>query len=199
MATDKDLEQEVVQEETLNEQEVEQEETLNEQEVEQEVVENVEEEIIFEEDDELIELKEEVETLKDKNTRLQAEFQNYKRRSAEDLLKSKVTVKKDTVLEILDTVDNLERALALVDFEGGKADEFAKGVKMVYDNLMAKLNKLGVTEIDCSGLADHNYHATMAVDNVEELENDQIIEVLQKGYIVDDVVIRHAMVKANAK
>ncbi len=158
---------------------------------------DVEDEIEFDDSDD--ELQDQVDVLNDKYTRLLAEYQNFKRRSAEEGLKAKTLAKKETISEILDVLDNLERALLHVDFEAEEVDDLAKGVKMVYDMFVNKLEKLGVQEIDCSGLLDHNLHMAMATDCNEDLENDQITEVLQKGYIIDDVVIRHAIVKANQK
>jgi molecular chaperone GrpE len=130
--------------------------------------------------------------------RLLAEYQNYKRRSLEDSLKASTQGKKEVFSELLETIDNLERALSVVE-EEDKSDSFVKGVEMVYNSLVKKLEGLGLTVIDCTGNIDANLHHAVMTDNLEDYENDQIIEVLQKGYQLNEIIIRPAMVKVNQK
>lgn len=143
------------------------------------------------------ELEKKISELTDKNVRLLAEYQNFKRRSTEDAQKSKAHGKKEVITEIIDTVDNLERALTLVT-DDNKSD-FTSGVEMVYTNLVKKLTNLGVEQINCEGLLDPNIHHAVGTDCIEEVDNDVITEVFQKGYIVDGIIIRTAMVKVNQK
>lgn len=127
--------------------------------------------------------------------RLLADFENYKRRTANEILSSSLQGKVDVFKEIIDVIDNFERALQFeVDTK-----EFKDGIDMIYKILGEKLTKLGLKEIDTDDKMDPNKHQAIAVDNIEDKENDVITEVFQKGYEVEDKIIRPAMVKVNQK
>ena len=99
------------------------------------------------------------------------------------------------------SVDNFERAIKLDD--NNLTDELSKflvGFKMIYSSLSGILKTYGVEEISRQGeIFDPNLEQALLTDRVEELENEAVIEVLQKGYKLKDRVIRPASVKINQK
>ena len=89
-------------------------------------------------------------------------------------------------------VDNFERALDSVEEKEG----FYEGVKMIYDQILGILEKNGLKEIQCLGQSfDPNYHHAVLTEEVEGQEEGTILEVFQKGYMLNDKVIRPSMVK----
>lgn len=126
--------------------------------------------------------------------RLQAEFANYKRR--EDGAKAELLemAKREVVILLLPTLDNIERALAHRPAE--LADNaWAGGVEQVGKQAQEALAKLGVTRIESVGQPfDHNLHEAISYEDGEG-DNEVVVEELQPGYRMGDVVIRHAMVK----
>ena len=129
----------------------------------------------------------------DKYLRLLAEYDNYRKRSQKEKENAWTTARADTIKELLPVYDNLERALGATqqDFEG-----LQKGVQMTFDGLTATLEKLGVTAYGAPGETfDPNlHHAVMHVED-ENLDENVITDVFQRGYKMDDRIIRPAMVK----
>ena len=122
-----------------------------------------------------------------------AEYANFRVRSAKEKESTYSNAKGNVVSEILPVIDNLERALSQEseDFEALK-----KGVQMTMDQLGAALTKLGVEAYGESGDSfDPNFHnAVMHIED-EQFGDSVIVEVFQKGYKINDRVIRPAMVK----
>ena len=122
-----------------------------------------------------------------------AEYANFRARSAKEKEATYSNAKGNVVSEILPVIDNLERALSQEseDFEALK-----KGVQMAMDQLGAALTKLGVEAYGESGDSfDPNFHnAVMHIED-EQFGDSVIVEVFQKGYKINDRVIRPAMVK----
>lgn len=135
----------------------------------------------------------ELKDTKEQLLRVTAEYANFRKRSEKEKNESFAFATAKAVSEILGVVDNLERALSSEqeDYEGLK-----KGVQMTYDGLMASLEKLGVTACGEVGEQfDPNYHnAVMHVED-DELGENVITDVFQKGYKINDKVVRPAMVK----
>lgn len=138
-------------------------------------------------------LEKELADTKDQLLRVTAEYANFRKRSEKEKNESFAFATAKAVGEILGTVDNLERALSngQEDYEGLK-----KGVQMTYDGLMASLEKLGVTACGEVGEQfDPNFHnAVMHVED-DSLGENVITDVFQKGYKINDKVVRPAMVK----
>ena len=137
-------------------------------------------------------LEAELADVKEKLLRTAAEYANYRARSAKEKEQTFSNAKGTVIAEILPVIDNLERAIgADSDFESLK-----KGVEMTLSGLMASLEKLGVEQFGESGdTFDPNLHnAVMHIED-EELPENVITDVFQKGYKVSDRVIRPAMVK----
>jgi molecular chaperone GrpE len=140
-------------------------------------------------------LQNQINDAKDVELRLRAEFDNYKRRTTNDILNASNRGKNEVITAMLETLDNLERAM----MHECSDESYRAGIVLVYNKLIEKLNSFGLEVINCEGIMDHNFHQAVVTDSVDDLDEDQIIEVLQKGYKVQDDVIRHAMVKVNKK
>lgn len=138
-------------------------------------------------------LEDELKETKDRLLRTAAEYANYRARSAKEKEQTYSNAKGNVVSEILPVIDNLERALSL---ENSDYEALKKGVQMTLDGLMASLSKLGVEPYGESGdLFDPNFHnAVMHIED-DELGENVITDVFQKGYKIKDRVIRPAMVK----
>ena len=133
-----------------------------------------------------------IDELNDKVMRQMAEFENFRKRSDKEKTQMYDMGAKSILEKILPVVDNFERGLdAAAD-----GDSFADGMKMIYKQLMTSLEEAGVKEIEAEGEEfNPDYHnAVMHVED-EELGENVVVEVLQKGYMYNDTVLRHAMVK----
>ncbi len=127
----------------------------------------------------------------DKHLRVLAEYENYKRRTQKEKDEIYTTAKMDTVEAILPVLDNLERALG-----SEESSPFKDGVAMIVKQLLETLEKMGVTPIEALGKAfDPNLHnAVMHIED-ENFGENIVAEEFQKGYQLNDKVIRHSMVK----
>ena|SRR5690554_2822915 len=142
--------------------------------------------------DEIEELKEDKAAIMNRLQRLQADFSNYRKRVNKERETIGIKTKAELVLELLPVIDNFERALASHEKNG----DFYKGVELIYRQLKQFLEKEGVEVIEAAGKPfDHNLHeAVLQVDD-EEQESGIVIEEIQKGYKLDEKVIRPSMVK----
>jgi molecular chaperone GrpE len=125
--------------------------------------------------------------------RLQADFENFRRRTRQEKEDLSTLVAENIVLELLPVVDNFERALTSA---ADDASTVRSGVELIFRQMKSALEKLGVSIIEATGKSfDPNEHqAVMRVENAE-LEDGLIVEELQKGYKVKTRVIRPSMVK----
>lgn len=136
-------------------------------------------------------LKKELSEEKEKYLRLDAEYYNYRQRSAKEKADAYDSALINTVTEILTVVDNFERALAAQTED----ENFKKGVDMIFRQYLAILDKLGVKEIEAEGKPfDPNFHNAVSQTEDESLGENTVAAVLQKGYVLGKKVIRHAMV-----
>ncbi len=144
-------------------------------------------------------LKEELQKEKEKNMRIQAEMINFKKRKEEETSNLLKYANEDLVSELLPVIDNFERAIKMDNDDlSDEVSKFLEGFKMIYGNLINILNKLDVKEIEASGIEfDPNYHQAVLTEKDENKPSGVVLEVLQKGYMYKDKVIRPAMVKVN--
>lgn len=130
--------------------------------------------------------------------RLQADFENYKKRTQKEKTDIYQFALEGFVTKLLPVLDNLDRAEAAADDDN--TDRYREGVQMVFKQLIGVLNEEGLQEIDCVGTAfDPNFHHGVAVGEDPEKDDQVVLEVFQKGYTFKDKVIRPAMVKVNQK
>ena len=145
------------------------------------------------ENEEIKKKNEEIESLNNRLLRLQADFLNFKNRTEKEKLSSYSDAAAGVICELLPVIDNLERA---IDADKSETDNFKEGVVMVYNQLMGILNKKGLKEIEALHKPfDHNLHYGVAFEESEDFDDGIIIDVLQKGYTVNDKMIRPAMVR----
>ena len=134
----------------------------------------------------------EEEALNTKYLRLMADFQNFKRRTEKEKSDIYAFANEKIVKELLDVIDNFERAIAA----GNDGDKFLEGMEMILKQLLGVLERAGVSEIKCLGEDfDPNFHNAVMTEDSTQYESGKVSEVLQKGYILNNRVIRPAMVK----
>ncbi|GEN57427.1 protein GrpE [Halolactibacillus alkaliphilus] len=134
---------------------------------------------------------------KDKMLRLQAEYDNFRKRTQREKAADLKYKSQDLATELLTVVDNFDRALQTKP-DASSIESFFDGMQMVYRQLIHALNQAGVEEIETEGETfDPNVHqAVMQVED-DQYESQAIVDTLQKGYRLKDRVIRPAMVKVN--
>ena len=144
----------------------------------------------------IIELEEENGKLKNEYLKAHADMENTRKRlshEAEQIRKYRI---QSFALDILPVIDNLERALAIAPTE--ETESYRKGVEMIYQQLLHALEKEGVTEVEALNKEfDPNYHQALMMEKVEGVEPNIVTEVLQKGYMLKDRILRAAMVKVS--
>lgn len=145
------------------------------------------------------ELEEKNKDLENKLLQSKADFINYRKRKDEEVSKMLKYASEDMIKEMLSTIDNFERAIALDDENlEDELSKFLEGFKMIYCNLKAVLEKYEVKAIDGNNKPfDPAYHQAVMTASVEGMEPGMVIEVLQKGYVYKDRVIRPAMVRVS--
>ena len=133
--------------------------------------------------------------LDDLRKRNLAEFENFRKRTEKEKAAMYEIGAKDVIEKILPVVDNFERGLATIP-EDDKATPVAEGMDKIYRQLTKVLEDVGVKEIDACGKEfNPDYHnAVMHVED-EAFGENEVAEVLQKGYTYRDSVVRHSMVK----
>ena len=139
---------------------------------------------------------EKIAELNDKVVRQMAEFDNFRKRSEKEKHEMFASGEKAVIEAILPVVDNFERALGMAGAdENKKADPFMEGMEKVYKQLMDELEKLGVKPIEALGADfDPNIHNAVMQEETEEYESGKVCKELQKGYMLNDSVVRHSMV-----
>lgn len=174
--------EQVVEETKTETVEVENEETVTEQVSEASIIET---------------LNEQINQLKNDVARAYADTENLKKRlNNEAQLQMKYRIQ-SFALEVLPVMDNLERALAQKT-SNEEAASIQKGMEMIYNQLKAALEKEGVTEVDCLNKEfDANTQQSLMMEKKEGVESNIVIEVLQKGYLLKDRLLRAALVKVS--
>lgn len=175
------------------------EKNLNEEVLEEEILEEETiEEIIEENDsikDKLIEQEKIANDYLDKLQRTMAEYDNFRKRTIKEKAQMYDNGAKEVCEKILPVVDNFERAIEMAD-EDEKGSSFVQGILMIYKQLISTLEELGVKEIEALNKEfDLNYHHAVFHEEREDCGENQVIEVLQKGYMYKDKVLRFSMVK----
>lgn len=152
--------------------------------------------------------KQEITKLTDENKKLvekvqlaQAELINYRRRKDEEVSSMLKYANVDLVTEILNVVDNFERAVNHAEKStNDEVKKYNEGINLIYTNLKSILQKFGVEEINNVGsIFNPNEEQALLTDCVEDKDDEVVLEVLQKGYKLKDRVIRPASVKINQK
>ena len=151
------------------------------------------------EEDVVEQLQNKIKFLEEQNLREKAESINFRRRKEEETARMLKFCNEDLVKDILPTIDNFERAIKMDDDNlEDEVSKYLSGVKMIYCNLINTLEKYGVKAIDGGNKPfDPTYHQAVIMEKRDDMEPGMVIEVLQKGYLLKDRVIRPAMVKVS--
>ena len=139
--------------------------------------------------------REEAADLKDQHLRLQAEWDNYRRRTAKERLELIDNAGKDILLGFLPVVDDCQRALQVLR-DSDAAPAAIEGTELIYNKLMAYLKQRGVEPIAARGATfDTDYHEAVAQFPVEDsAKKNTVLDVTQEGYTLNGNVIRYAKV-----
>ena len=143
------------------------------------------------------ELKAKIEEAENRILRLQADYENSRRRAKLDLAATEKYKSQSLITGLLPAIDNFERALQ-IEADNEQTKSVLQGVEMVYRSLLDALKAEGAEQIEAVGKEfDPNLH--QAIMQVEDANFDSniVVEELQKGYILKDRVIRPSMVKVN--
>lgn len=131
--------------------------------------------------------------LNDKHLRLAAEYDNYRKRTTKEKESIYQDAKIDTIGKFLEVYDNLERA---VQQAGDEDNVHKKGMEMIFHQLSAVLEKMGVTVVDPAGQSfDPQKHSAVMHIESEELGENTVSQVFQKGFLLGEKVIRFATVQ----
>lgn len=132
--------------------------------------------------------------MQDKYLRLQAEWDNFRKRTATEREQERSRANERLVSNLLQVVDDMERAIA--GFTGKEDDPMLAGIKAVYSKFVDVLTREGLQAIDPQRGDAFDIHNHQAVSKVEDasMPNDSIVEVYQKGYIMGEKNLRPAMV-----
>ena len=145
------------------------------------------------------ELKEELKKKDQEVLVARADLINYRKRKDEEVVRMLKFCNEDLIKQILPIMDNFERAIKLDDDNlDDEVSKFLEGFKMIYCSMQNIMGNFEVKQIDGANKPfDPVYHNAIMVEKREGVEPGMVIEVLQKGYIYKDKVIRPAMVKVS--
>jgi molecular chaperone GrpE len=141
-------------------------------------------------------MQEELEDLKDQNLRLQAEFDNYRKRQAREFHRLCSQGKRDLIGDMLSILDDLDRAREHFR-EGMSADETVAGMFQIASKLEGILGREGLEAIPLQPMDgfDPNIHEAVVAEEREGIRQDVVLEVLRKGYMLEQDLLRPALVK----
>lgn len=150
---------------------------------------------------EYLKLKEEADKAKehwDKLIRLQADFENSRKRQEKDKQDFFRFANENLIAELLNVLDDLERTVELSQSQHQDLSAFLKGVEMILAHLYEMLKAQGVRPIEAEGkIFDPHYHEALMQAEDKDLPEHTITEELQKGYLLNDRVIRTSKVKVS--
>jgi molecular chaperone GrpE len=154
-----------------------------------------EEKVIENDFSELDKVKNECKEINDKYVRLQAEFQNFKKRTEKEKSNLYKFANEKLIVDLLPLMDNMERALSSTETSSEGIVEGLKMIKKSLNDIFAK-NDVNVIEAIGEPFDPELHHAVMS-DDSEDHNSEHVIEEFQKGYKLNDKVIRHSMVKVS--
>jgi molecular chaperone GrpE len=142
--------------------------------------------------DALEELRRERDALQDRLLRTAAEFDNYRKRMDRERRDLAEYTAAEVIKDLLPIIDNLERALQAA----AQDDPLRKGVELIHKQMLETLRKRGVTPIETLGADfDPNFHQAVIHEESTQHREGEVMEELQRGYVVGDRLLRPAMVK----
>ena len=152
-------------------------------------------------DKELTKVKTELSEIKDKYLRLYSEFDNFRRRTAKEKLDLVSTANEDLMIELLPVIDDFERAIKSFDSDNGDVENIKEGVMLIFNKLNNVTEKKGLKDMETNPGDDFNSEIHDAISHIpapEEKFKGKIIDTIEKGYYLNDKVIRFAKVVTGA-
>ncbi|BAU12787.1 heat shock protein GrpE [Leptolyngbya sp. NIES-3755] len=144
-------------------------------------------------------LKKQTEELNNQYMRIAADFENFRRRTQREREELETQIKCNTVKELLPVVDNFERARSQIKPQTEGESAIHKSYQGVYKDMVDRLKKVGVAPMKAQGKEfDPNLHEAVMREPTSEYPEGSVVEELMRGYMLDDKVLRHAMVKVAA-
>lgn len=139
--------------------------------------------------------QEETANQKDKALRIAAEAENVRRRSMQEVEKATNFALEKFAGELLDVIDNLERAIQVIDPNDEAIKAVAEGVQITYKGFINTINKFGLEAVDPEGAPfDPQLHQAMSMQESNEVAPNTVLHVMQKGYLLNGRLLRPAMV-----
>lgn len=144
---------------------------------------------------EISELRAELNESKDKYLRLFAEFENFKKRNLRERLDLLKTAAEDTMISILPVLDDFDRAKQSAE-DDNSSEVFSEGVQLVYNKIYNVLAARGLKPMETNGtLFDPDLHEAISeIPAGQDKDKGKIIDTVEKGYYLNDKIIRHAKV-----
>ena len=140
-------------------------------------------------------LEEEAKETYDRFLRVSAEFENYKKRSAREMSEFKKFANESLIKELLLVVDNMERAISSSKDEGNSNNGLIEGIDMTLKELLKIFEEFGVKQVESLGKPfDPNFHQAVMQEETDEHPHNTVINELQKGYIINERLLRPATV-----
>jgi len=138
--------------------------------------------------------------MNDRLKRVHADYDNYRKRVLKEQIDIILRANKELIEKLLPVIDSFEHALEMDEDLKSVGDDFYKGVKMIFGKLMDVMQKEGITVINPAG-EEFNPHICEAAitESVKDIEEGTVLEVLRKGYKLNDFLIRPAVVKVCKK
>lgn len=159
--------------------------------------EEVKEESLTEDQAKMLELENKLDEMENRYLRTQADFENVKKRHAAELDAKQKYRSQSLAQDLLPALDSFEKALQ-TDVEHEEVKQILKGMEMVYNQILVAFEKEGIESIPAIGEQfDPNFHQAVMQDSDESAASNEITAELQKGYKLNDRVIRPSMVKVN--
>jgi molecular chaperone GrpE len=142
-------------------------------------------------------LRRERDALQDRLLRTAAEFDNFRKRMERERRDLSEHAVSDALADVLPVVDNFERALQV---HASDVDAYRKGIELIHKQMVDWLRKRGVTPLDTTGRDfDPNFHQAVVREVTSDRREGEILEELQRGYMLGDRLLRPAMVKVAAQ
>ena len=139
--------------------------------------------------------KEKITELTETLQRLQAEFENFRKRTEKEKAEFVKYAKAELMQKLLPTIDTFEIALK----SAKDSEKFVKGMEMVYAQLVSTLQSEGLKPIEAAGKKFDPYLHEVMLKEKSDKDDDIVLEELQKGYMLNDKVLRHSKVKISEK
>ena len=138
--------------------------------------------------------------MQDRYLRLNAEFDNYKKRMMRENSDRLKYFNMELIKELLPSVDNLERAISHAGDENSDLENMIEGLQMVYKGMQEAFGKFGVSEIESIGKEfDPNCHQAVGMIESQEVPENHVADECLKGYYLHDRIIRPTMVRVSGK